>query len=167
MTRVLGIDPGATGALALIEAGKVVACYDMPCDKTATGKRRIVPVTLAGIVRALLPLDHVTIELVGPMPRDGHAGSFWFGKAAGLVEGVVAALGLPVSFVAPAVWKRRFGLIGAGKAASRAKASHVFGRTASADLWPLVKHDGRAEAALIGLYGEMTEAAKLGGGVVW
>jgi hypothetical protein len=141
--RVLGIDLGASGAVALVEGGRLVTVADMPCASSKTGKRRIDAAKLASTVRGMAPLDGATVELVGPMPRDGSAGSFWFGKAAGLAEGVPAGLGVPCETVQPAVWKRRLD-VPADKGKAGARASKVFGR---GDLWPLIKHDGRAEAA--------------------
>jgi crossover junction endodeoxyribonuclease RuvC len=52
--------------------------------------------------------------------------------------------------VAPAIWKKHFGL-STDKDASRALAGQTF--PDQADLWKLKKQDGRAEAALIALYG--------------
>ena len=52
--------------------------------------------------------------------------------------------------VPPQVWKRRFNLT-SDKDASRARASELL--PAHAHLWPLKEHDGRAEAALLALYG--------------
>jgi crossover junction endodeoxyribonuclease RuvC len=62
----------------------------------------------------------------------------------------LAALGVPMSFVAPATWKRAL-QVPAAKDGARARASQLL--PAAAGHWPLVKHDGRAEAALIALYG--------------
>ena len=160
MMKTIGIDPGAGGAIALLNDRQIVAVLDMPTMLArATGtkshrRRRIDAAGLAGALEALGPVDHAVIELAGPMPRDGSAGSFWFGKAAGVVEGVLAGLGfVSVTLVPPAVWKRRLN-VPAPKDAARARASQLFGPEGAA-LWPLVKHDGRAEAAMIGLFGFM------------
>jgi crossover junction endodeoxyribonuclease RuvC len=162
MLRVLGIDPGASGALALIDGnGVLVSCHDMPCVLSKTGKRRIDPAALASIMQGLGDIDGAWIELVGPMPRDGSAGSFWFGKAAGLAEGVCAGLGVPCETVSPVVWKRRLDCP-TDKHGARARATKLFG-TGSA--WPLAKHDGRAEAAMIALYGLGVRQAN--GGTIW
>lgn len=164
--RIMGIDPGAKGAIALLMHGKLVATWDMPTVTNAKGKRRIDGPTLATILRnvnAAAPVDVCMIELVGPMPRDGSAGSFWFGKAAGMAEGVCAGLGIPVDFVAPQVWKRKLD-VPTDKNGARARATRLFNR---GDLWPLVKHDGRAEAALIALLGHVRKMALRGGGVEW
>lgn len=154
MQRIMGIDPGAGGGIALISGGTLATARAMPTVNNAKGKRRIDPWALSAMVQDLKP-DSVWIELVGPMPRDGSAGSFWFGKAAGIPEGICAALGLPIEAVTPQVWKKRLS-VPADKTGARARATKLLGR---GDLWPLVKDDGKAEAALIALYGSMKAAS--------
>lgn len=60
------------------------------------------------------------------MPGQGTASMFSFGHAAGVAEGVVTALGLPLTLVTPQAWKRAAGLIGSDKAAALAVASRLF-----------------------------------------
>jgi len=159
MMKTIGIDPGAGGAIALLNDRLIVTVHDMPTVLVPSRarshrRRRIDAAGLAGALEALGPVDHAVIELAGPMPRDGSAGSFWFGKAAGVVEGCLAGLGFTgVTLVPAAVWKRRLN-VPAPKDAARARASLLFGPEGAA-LWPLAKHDGRAEAAMIALFGFM------------
>jgi crossover junction endodeoxyribonuclease RuvC len=75
---------------------------------------------------------------------------FAFGKGYGIVLGVLAAHGVPVTLVAPAVWKRALGVLKA-KDAARARASQLLPQCAGQ--WPLKKDHGKAEAALLALYG--------------
>jgi hypothetical protein len=89
-------------------------------------RRRVDAASLAQIIRGLLPIHHAVVELVGPMPRDGSAGSFWFGKAAGVAEGVLAGLGVATSSVSPVVWKRRLD-VPASKRGARERATALFG----------------------------------------
>jgi hypothetical protein len=53
------------------------------------------------LVQSLAPNDLAAIELVRPMPRDGSTGSFWFGKAAGIPQGVLAVLGVTAVSIPP------------------------------------------------------------------
>jgi hypothetical protein len=46
------------------------------------------------------------VEFTSARPTDAKASAFAFGRARGIIEGVAGALGLPLVFVAPAVWKR-------------------------------------------------------------
>src|SRR5260370_36264678 len=50
--------------------------------------------------------DHVFVEHVSAMPGWGSTSLFAFGKAYGIVIGVLAAVGVPISFVAPRAWKK-------------------------------------------------------------
>lgn len=153
---LLGIDPGLSGALAWLDHdGNVLAIEDMPTHELKRGgkiKRDIDRHRLAALLDLSSPHrpGHVFIEQVGAMPGQGVTSMFAFGKTYGIVLGAVAAKGLPSSEVTPAVWKKRLGLA-TGKDAARKRASELL--PGAAHRWPLVKHDGRAEAALIALYG--------------
>jgi len=154
--RIAAIDPGITGALALLEDGVYRAVVDMPTmARSKTGKKQQVNAAhVATVLQGWSP-DAVVIEFVQAMPRVGSkagmgaASAFNFGESAGVVRGVVATLGLEAHFVTPQSWKKRAGLVGADKEASRAKAQL---------LWPDAplarkKDQGRAEALLIARYG--------------
>lgn len=148
---VVGIDPGITGALALIHGGKLEAICDMPVDAGRVSGSE---------VRAILldwahdtEIYSVVVEDTQPMPKNGSIASFKLGLNTGICLGVVQALGLPLRRARPVDWKRSQGLIGKDKSASRGLAC---------ELWPdhsvdfrLVKHDGRAEAALIARHGQI------------
>jgi crossover junction endodeoxyribonuclease RuvC len=75
---------------------------------------------------------------------------FGFGRSLGVVEGVLAALNVPVTYVAPATWTKALGKA-AGKDASRQRAIELF--PAMSEHFKRVKDDGRAEAALIAMWG--------------
>jgi crossover junction endodeoxyribonuclease RuvC len=154
---IYGLDPGVTGAIAAIVNGRLHDVRDLPVRQEGGGtvKRRIDSAGLAAIVRewrAQLGPDSelAVLERVGAMPAQGVASVFSLGHTAGACEGVLLALGCPVEFVAPAVWKRAAGL-GRDKADSRAKASLVF--PGHAGLWTRVKDHNRAEAVMLAHYG--------------
>jgi crossover junction endodeoxyribonuclease RuvC len=86
--------------------------------------------------------------------------SFAFGRARGVIEGVLAACGLPCKFITPACWKRAVGLTLASKDAARSEAIRRW--PGHAALFARVKDDGRAEAALIAIAG-LTRARAKGG----
>lgn len=146
--KICGIDPGAGGALALLEGDSLLAVADMPTFQMKT-KRKVDAAGLSTIMREWQP-DHVFLELVGSRPGEGHVGAFSFGRASGVVEGVVAALLLPITMVTPAQWKMAL-KVPAAKDGARARATQLMPRAAIH--WQRVKDDGRAEAALIGLWG--------------
>lgn len=145
----LGIDPGLSGALALLE-GEALEVHDIPTLQIGT-KRQIDEYALARLIDALSHrVKEVWLEQVGTRPGEGAVGAFSFGKGYGLIRGVCAANFLPIHDVTPATWKRALRVSG-DKDEARARASALFPR--HGQNWPLKKHDGRAEASLIALYG--------------
>lgn len=155
MSFIIGVDPGAAGAIAIIEStGKLVHVFDMPSVEIVTGgkaKRRVSPEMLAAELRLYADQGAcAVVEQVGAMPGQGVSSMFAFGQAFGIVLGVMAGLAIPCQTVTPAKWKKDMKL-NTGKDAARAKAAQVW--PAHAGEFKRVKDDGRAEAALIGLWG--------------
>ncbi|WP_441232646.1 hypothetical protein [Bradyrhizobium sp. 1200_D9_N1_1] len=139
MTRcLLGIDPGEDMPIA---AGEVDA------------------VNLARRVAAMAP-DLVFLERVNAMPGQGVSSTFKFGRAYGVVLGVIGAAALPLHLVTPAKWKGHLRL-SSDKEEARALALRLF--PACADHFKRKKDHGRAEAALIARYGAETMRL-IGGG---
>jgi crossover junction endodeoxyribonuclease RuvC len=150
---VLGIDPGLDGALALLDCrGKVIEIVDMPTVPVVINKknrRQVPPALLASVIERLAP-SVAFLEHVSTRPGEGAVGAFSFGRSFGCLEGVLATLQIPVTLVYPATWKRALN-IPADKGGARMKAMSLFPEVA--DQFKLKKHDGRAEAGLIALYG--------------
>jgi crossover junction endodeoxyribonuclease RuvC len=151
---IVGIDPGLSGALFFLDPGNPSngEAVDIPTHTLTRGGKQKREVDIAGLIAvlAMRPLTHAFIEQVGAMPGQGVSGVFAFGKCYGVVLGVIAARSIPLSLVPPVRWKRALGVPRA-KDGARARASQLLPEAASQ--WPLKKHDGRAEAALIALYG--------------
>jgi len=149
---IVGIDPGASGAVAIFdpEAG-TLEVYDMPTVQVERGgktKREISAPLLAHILR---DDDCIAwLEKVGAMPGQGVSSMFQFGRSVGTVEGVLAALQMPLNYVTPQAWQKAVGVRG-GKDGSRLRAIELFPKYAN--LFARKKDDGRAEAALIAWYG--------------
>jgi len=148
----IGIDPGLTGAIAVLDdAGSLLALHDMPTQATTTGRNEISASALADLLRQY-PNTPATIERVGARPGEGAVGAFSFGHGFGTVLAVLATLSHPTRLVQPAVWKRWAAIPpGADKQASIGTAARMVPSAASH--LTLRKHDGRADALLIGLYG--------------
>lgn len=141
MTIVIGVDPGLFGAIALVDSyGVLLDVEDMP---VLNGN---VSVQLLHDIDDWTHCSPVVIEDVHSMPKQGVASSFKFGRSKGVIEGYFAALGMPLRYVAPSVWKRDLKL-SRDKGASRQRAVELW--PSKAGLFKRVKDDGRAEAALI------------------
>ena len=154
---ILGVDPGKTGALAVVQVekkqGVVLAVLDTPTHAISKGKTEVDAVQIANWIenkRSNFGIDHAYVERVSSRPGQGVVSVFDFGKSYGAVMGVLAAIKMPTTFITPAEWKRNL-RVPSDKKASRGRASQLM--PSSSTYWPLVKHDGRAEAAMIGLYG--------------
>ena len=155
--RIIGIDPGATagGWAVLDHYGQIVSAGDLPM--AGAGAQRMISARLfAAVVERFSPAKAV-VERVGPMPGQGVSSMFRFGRGLGVIEGVIGAKMVPVSYVSPTVWKRHFGL-GHDKEQSRQKAIELWPASAMM-LFGRKKDHGRAEAALIALWGQQVAAA--------
>lgn len=152
--KVLGIDPGLSGAIALFTpATGALAVFDTPTltlFRNGKAKRDPDAVELARLIDAAGHIDHAYVEAVGAMPGQGVSSVFAFGKVFGLALGILAANFIPHTLVTPLRWKRALS-VPAEKDGARARASQLM--PAHAGLWCRAKDDGRAEAALIAYYG--------------
>lgn len=157
---VLGIDPGLDGALALYGPEGLVEVWDMPVLALKT-KRQVNECELARQIDAVSDqVAEVWLELINAMPSIpgangvrrsmGAQSAFNFGLSYGLVRGILVANFLPIVDVTPASWKGAM-KVRAAKDEGRLRASALMPR--SVGRWPLKKHHGRADAALIALHG--------------
>lgn len=151
--KIASIDPGAGGAIAILNwKAQIVEVLDMPIDYIKVGRttRRVInPAMLAAHLRAHAP-DHLFVENVSVRPGEGAVGAFSFGRGVGVIEGVCAAAGIPLTKVRPQDWKKALACP-ADKGAARQRACELF--PSDAALFSRVKDDGRAEAVMIGLFG--------------
>lgn len=161
-TRILGIDPGLSGACVLLDmCESEVIVFDIPViERRVNGsvKKQIDPYALGqwvDVYRNTIKL--AVVEQVNAMPKQGVTSSFNFGFTTGAIHGALAGNAVPMVTVPPSVWKRDFGLLGQDKDASRLAASRIVPKFACH--WPLKKHDGRAEAFLLAVYGSRLPVA--------
>jgi len=155
VTPVIAIDPGLTGAVALL-AGRDLVVRDMPTE--VRGKRTALNLQLLWREVLALTFGHqrvyAIVENVSAMPRQGLGSAANFGKTIGACEMAVVAAGCQLVRVTPQTWKFGVGIAAnpdadtkARKNASRARAIELFPNYAH--LFARVKDDGRAEAALM------------------
>ena len=153
--RVVGIDPGISGAFALCVDGTIVDVRDMvtiPEIISGKARNRPNPSLMADLFDEWQKAGPFCayIEKVQSIRGEGAVGAFAFGKGAGMIEGVLAGLRIPFTLVSPQIWKRTLN-VPADKNAARARACQLFPNMAGR--FARVKDDGRAEAALIALFG--------------
>ena len=128
--KILGIDPGLSGAIAILEDKKVVGIFEMPVmAEGKKNKRQLNSAQLVNIIKENIGNNDetaVVVEQVNAMPGQGVTSMFNFGQTFGAIKGVCAALELPIFFVRPSKWKKHFELINSSKDSSRTKAIEMY-----------------------------------------
>ena len=127
---IIGIDPGVSGAISVLENKKVLEVYDMPTMIDGKkNKKQVNGSQVTNIIKErLLEAKEmiVVVEHVNAMPGQGVTSMFNFGQSFGVLKGICSAMQLSLHFVRPAKWKKYFGLIKTEKDASRTKVIEIF-----------------------------------------
>ena len=95
----IGIDPGAKGAMAVIQDSDVA----------------VIPFRSEDYIRYLEEIKHnypcvCCIEEVHSMPKQGVSSTFALGRSYGWLLGMLDTIGVPYQLVKPQTWKKEFGL---------------------------------------------------------
>ena len=128
--RIFGIDPGLSGAIAVLENEVVLDIIDLPVmAEGKKNKRQLNSAQLSQYMSKNVENIHktsVVVEQVNAMPGQGVTSMFNFGQTFGAIKGISATLKLPIYFVRPSKWKKHFDLINSSKDASRTKAIEIY-----------------------------------------
>ena len=128
--KIIGIDPGLSGAIAILENNKVLNIFDIPVmSEGKKNKRQLNSALLVSLLRENITKNEetvVVVEQVNAMPGQGVTSMFNFGQTFGAIKGICAALELPIFFVRPSKWKKHFELINSSKDASRTKTIEMY-----------------------------------------
>ena len=128
--KIIGIDPGLNGAIAVLENKKVLDIFEMPVmAEGKKNKRQLNSAQLVKLLKNSISKNEevlVIVEQVNAMPGQGVTSMFNFGQTFGAIKGVCAALELPIFFVRPSKWKKHFELINSSKDSSRTKAIEMY-----------------------------------------
>ena len=128
--KIIGIDPGLSGAIAVLENNIVLSIFDMPVmPEGKKNKRQLNSAHLSQYIKNnIIEIENsvVVVEQVNAMPGQGVTSMFNFGQTFGAIKGISAALQLPIYFVRPSKWKKHFELINSSKDASRTKAIEMY-----------------------------------------
>jgi hypothetical protein len=149
MKTIIGIDPGANGAIAWITDGK-------PCVEK-------MPETLQDLWEIFESITHkewvigshpdckAYIEAVHSSPQMGVKSAFTFGQGFGRLEMALTAAGIPFERVSPQRWQKELGCrTGGDKNVSKRKAQELF---------PAMKcTHATSDALLIAEYGRRQES---------
>lgn len=158
----LGIDNGIGGALAAYnEEGNILTAVAMPTIKVQKAKGNKNEYNIPALIewfnqfRGMTKM--VTLEKAQPFPGQGAVSMFSIGRGYGIMEGILAGLGLPYMVIHPKTWQKKMfeGMPhNDTKQASVVTAQRLFpgvhfiGSDKSTKL-----HNGMTDAALMAYYG--------------
>lgn len=164
MTLILGVDPGAHGALVLLDSstGRVVHVEDMPTWRQQVGRtvrERVDGMRLSEIIDTFRMMGGtlaVLEDVQGFGKQPGHS-MFTFGYGVGLIYMALLYNGFAIEQTAPATWKRLMNVPGKNKADDSAILKRAY------ELFPDDRHlftgprggarIDRAEAAMLARFG--------------
>lgn len=168
---VLGIDPGQSGGLVLLdETGKVLRKHPIPIielkqtkiDKKTKKVKHLTKtmldtVALNRLFEELSTAGHAVIEQVSAMPGQGVVSIFTFGRVLGCLEAFLIAHKIPHTFVPPSTWSKTMhaGISGVDdpKGRSRIALNRIFpGEDFRVSDKGRVPHEGMMDAALMAEY---------------
>jgi crossover junction endodeoxyribonuclease RuvC len=155
MRKVLGIDPGKSGGLSVVDENfNLVDCMLMPTITTGS-KERVDARGVHAFISKYSP-DLVVVELVGARRGNGSVSMFSFGDSYGQVRAVAEILCADVRYARPQEWRGYQGLSGLGKeqiaevAYEIFKAEAIFGRLYKG---ARTIRDGISDSLMIAKYG--------------
>lgn len=158
---ILAADPGLSGGLATYDAasGDLTVKAMPTTPKARKGKPPLQVLDEGALLNlfaswALHGVEVFYVEAVGGRPGQSGSAAFNFGQGYGALRMAALAAGMRIETVPPATWKTAM-KAPKDKTASRHRASELFPKHAG--LWPLKKHDGLAEAAMLAMYGAREE----------
>lgn len=117
MITIIGIDPGLSGALAVIRGGEVLLLFKVPTIKSGRhheyDEQAMRAMLLEHVVySSKLPsyekivTTHAFIERAQAMPGQGVTSMFSIGLGFGTWRGLLAALQIPYQIVHPRTWQK-------------------------------------------------------------
>lgn len=134
MSMILGLDPGLSGAMALIsfEGGEVDFYAFKKLGKELDLRDAIDWLICKKVEYAnnFTPIKHAFIEQVSSMPKQGVASTFKFGLTYGMQRGLVEYFNIPYTLVPPRVWTKDMfsGVSGGKEVKAKEKSKIAFSR---------------------------------------
>lgn len=105
MKYYIGIDPGVKGCISIVdETGKFIESFFL-----LKNAKNVDTVEISNTLLNLSKYEdncHVIIENIHAIFGSSAKGTFNFGFIAGLIEGVIATIGLPYTKVNPKIWQK-------------------------------------------------------------
>ena len=158
---IIGIDPGLSGGIVVLQDGEIAQAVVMPTTKRTRGREIDEQELRRLIVRESGALPRIYLERIHAAPvqgrKQGVASMFSFGAGWGLVRGILCGLCIPYHLVRPQQWQR-VTMAGEPKGSEYLIVSRRWpGVDWRASERCRVPHGGIVDAALIALYGHLRE----------
>ena len=158
--RVIGVDPGWNGGLAIFDDDILKAVYRFPTDRDED--------KLARYLELIIDINPVTgecetvvyIEKVWAFPGNAVRAAFSFGKNYGVWIGTIKTLEIPLIYVRPTEWQKEIGI---RVPKDRKKRKKYFQRRAKSVAKGSLKKKISlvvADAVCIGMYGVRKESLR-------
>ena len=100
MKYSIGVDPGKTGSIVVIDEKKNMII----CNIQTVGKEIDIH-HISRFLNAYKENSHAVIEDVHSIFGAGAKSNFQFGRALGIIEGIICSLSIPFTKVAPKKWQ--------------------------------------------------------------
>lgn len=105
MKYYIGIDPGVKGCISIVdETGKFIESFFL-----LKNAKNVDAIEISNTLLNLSKYEdncHVVIENIHAIFGSSAKGTFNFGFIAGLIEGIIATIGLPYTKVNPKIWQK-------------------------------------------------------------
>jgi crossover junction endodeoxyribonuclease RuvC len=149
---ILGIDPGKTGGLAILDAfGAVVSVHPMPMQAKEFDVEAIFQ-----IIQALPQGSRVVMERVNAFPGQGVSSVWSFAYGVGMIHGLIRASQVPLDLVSPVTWQKvSSGPTGGDKSITAAWCARTFPGAPIVPKGCRKPHEGICDALGIAWFGVM------------
>lgn len=163
---ILGVDPGASGAIAFLRTVSLSNVVGVGTVRTDISERDLyewLDSILIDIEQTSNEPAHAYIERVSASPGAGVSGMFSFGQSYGMLRMLLVAHGVPFDLVQPAKWQQAMGCARPKGEAKESQTAHKNRTKARAQqLFPNIKmNHAIADALLIAEYGRRLRAGEL------
>jgi crossover junction endodeoxyribonuclease RuvC len=161
-----GVDPGLSGAIAILDHTDALHIIDMPTVKVTVSKKLRRQIDVYSLIEALRKIpsvpEIVVVEELHSRPMQSAQSQFSLGGSFYIAQMIGPVLSIPTHLVPPQTWQRAMGVYsdatGNTKPASIRRAQALFPKQAHL-FTPVLRKlsadvaGGRADAALMAFYG--------------
>lgn len=155
----IGIDPGLTGAICILEDNIIIDIIDMPVIENGKGAKVKNIVDPKKLYELLTPyatkLTTANLEFVASRPSNSPTSCFSLGDSYGCIRAVLDCLDIEIKYITPKLWKAHYRIVPESTKDESIKiATSLYDDNVKNKYFKYKKYHNRAEALLIALYTE-------------